>query len=39
MVGAKPDCWVYLLDVNDSEPMVRPWKPPRNPMNLGRFVT
>ncbi len=36
MLGAKPACCVYLLDVNDSEPMVRPWKPPRKPMKRGR---
>jgi hypothetical protein len=30
--GAKPFCCVYLLDVNESEPIVRPWKPPRKPM-------
>ena len=36
IVGAKPFCCVYLLDVNASEPIVRPWKPPRNPMKRGR---
>jgi len=38
MLGKKPFCCVYLLDVNDSEPMVLPWKPPRNPMNRPRPV-
>jgi hypothetical protein len=39
MVGAKPFCCVYLLEVNESEPMVRPWNPPRKPMKRGRPVT
>ena len=39
MVGKKPACWVYLLDVIDSEPIVRPWKPPRKAMMRPRFVT
>ena len=39
MVGKKPLCWVYLLEVKASEPIVRPWKPPRKPMKRGRPVT
>ena len=32
MVGKKPACCVYLLEVSDSEPIVRPWKLPRKAM-------
>jgi hypothetical protein len=39
IVGKKPFCCVYLLEVNDSEPIVRPWKPPRKPMNRPRPLT
>ena len=37
--GKKPFCCVYLLEVNDSEPIVRPWKPPRKPMKRPRPLT
>jgi len=38
IVGAKRRCCVYLLEVKASEPIVRPWKPPRKPMKRLRPV-